>query len=452
MSTRSILTPNKFILLISLLTTLQINSSHAIETSLTNDELPLFGIGIHQEQLNDIYLGALFAPNSVTSSKELLDENIAKNMSLKFISKYSNRKMARFWKQRIAMNNPKTSWQSMTKEIIQFANIFKQAMQPNDEIKISFSPNDGTLVYLNGTLFLTIAKPEFYNLVLNVWIGSIPPTRIFKIGITGQNSSETNNQLINQYSNIQPIRGRFDDDLNKKKPLKIAKIANKRKIRSKTSNKQTKISAVKKRITAKAKPQKKRTKKAKSSPTNSSQSNISNLKADINLNFDNLIDIDSIGISTINNSMEPSSTAQKVANKLPATTVEKKTKTVKSQIASPNLKVASLTKPDNQAELFDADLYSGSYTRDLINSIRKVQWYPHHALISGIEGFTTILIKIDKNGNILTKQITQRSGSRALDKAALKMANKAAPFPQIPDSLNMQEFEFSIPLNFTLQK
>ena len=61
-------------------------------------------------------------------------------------------------------------------------------------------------------------------------------------------------------------------------------------------------------------------------------------------------------------------------------------------------KVAKREQPE---EIFDADLLSGSYTQELINTIRKFQSYPKKALKEGAEGDVTIMVTIDKAGELL---------------------------------------------------
>ena len=105
-------------------------------------------------------------------------------------------------------------------------------------------------------------------------------------------------------------------------------------------------------------------------------------------------------------------------------------------------KVAKLEVPEEK--LFDADLIAGSYTLELINHIRKHQFYPKKALREGIEGSLTLLITINASGEISHNKFIQRSGKRILDRAVIKIIRKAQPFPSIPKELDQQEFEFEV--------
>jgi len=455
-----------FILFTSCLFYFSSNQAQALQSTISNGEnLDLYGISIHSEQRNDIYVGALFSSSKVDKASQLLSPEISKRMSLKFVSKYSSRKMARLWKQRIAMNNPKSKWQPMTEEIVKFAGIFKRAMQEGDELNLDFDPASGTSVYLNGTLFLTIPKNDFYDLLLRVWIGSIPPTKNFKIGISGKNKASTNDKLISQYESLQPELGRFDED----KPLESESEQVAKNEEQKPAEKEQSTKTQKKQQKSAKKldnPVKKKNKKApaeKSKSQKETDSLVTKLKADLPPSKVPVaaiapalelgeIQIGDLGKDKAQPKVETKAedakkqVAQK-EEKVKPPTKQEKPKEKKQPVAEEKVALLDIPKQDS----FDADLYSGSYTRELVAKIRKVQWYPKKALVAGEQGEVKILVIIDKDGSVVDKTITQRSGSRTLDRNALKMVGKAQPFPVIPDELDTEQFEFEVPLNFTLK-
>ena len=126
--------------LLSLLFLISAQTAKADLTANLSDgnALQLLGIGMHQELRNDIYVGALFAPSSVSNVDEIKGESVPKRMSIRLVSNYSHRKMSRHWKERLAMNNPRSLWQPLTKEIVLFSRIFKRKLQVGDELNIAF--------------------------------------------------------------------------------------------------------------------------------------------------------------------------------------------------------------------------------------------------------------------------------------------------------------------------
>lgn len=100
----------------------------------------------------------------------------------------------------------------------------------------------------------------------------------------------------------------------------------------------------------------------------------------------------------------------------------------------------------------DTNLHTGAFAKELIDIVRLQQYYPQSAVSAGVEGELTIQLRIDKEGNIIAKKVTQHSGSRLLDYAALRMIGKVQSLPRIPSELEQNEFEFEVPMNFILEQ
>ncbi|MBL4766273.1 MAG: TonB family protein [Rhodobacteraceae bacterium] len=71
--------------------------------------------------------------------------------------------------------------------------------------------------------------------------------------------------------------------------------------------------------------------------------------------------------------------------------------------------------------------------------------YPAAARRRQAEGTVDVYIEISETGELTFLEITSRSGSAHLDRAALRMAERAGPFPRPPVSL----FTTTIPINFS---
>jgi len=423
------------------------------------NSLELLGIGMHQELRNDIYIGALYGPAG-TNVDDLMNDSVAKRMSIRLVSKYSHRKMSRHWKERLAMNNPRSSWQPLTKEIVQFSRIFKRSLQTGDELNIDHIPGTGTQIYLNGTLFQTIKKDGFASLLLNVWLGATPPTKAFKSSIRGQDADNIKSGYVTTYDALQPIEGRFDADLTKSR---VAKATPQQETKKNTSsqnrstsakNAQTKVASKKQTQKPASKPPvkvaknetkksasqaTKKTAESKTASNKTSTSNKSNSEITAKPEFKPEIEIDSGFKQELAKNTTSTSTSKKA-------TEDKKVEKVAS------LDKSSLPEPEPELEedFFDADLISGSYTRDLLGAIKQFQQYPKKALKRNEEGEVVVKVTINASGEVESIDYLEKSGSRILDKAVLRMVRKAAPFQEIPKELKMDTFEFEVPFSFQL--
>ncbi len=416
---------------ILLLLCLASNSARAELTASLSDGKPLklLGIGMHQELRNDIYVGALFAPASISSVDQLRDDTIAKRMSIRLVAKYSHRKMARHWKERLAMNNDRALWRPFTKEIVEFSRIFKRGFTVGDEMNIDHLPGVGTQIYLNGTLFQSVDKKGFIDLLLNVWLGANPPTKAFGKSIRGEDTAANLESFAVTYQALQPIKGRFDDDLDTE--TQVASLDSEEKP-SASEPKDTKQADTKKPAASKPEAKKAQTNVAKATPkksTNDSNKKAADIKAPPVIKPDIKID------NAIASNIKPKSTPKKKAE-------EPK-------------KVASLDKKSEKAaeaedDFFDMDLISGSYKRELLTAIKLIQEYPRKAQMNGEQGEILAKVVINAKGEVLDVDLIERSDSRILNRAVIKMVNKASPYQPIPKELNVKEFEFEVPFSFQL--
>ncbi len=90
------------------------------------------------------------------------------------------------------------------------------------------------------------------------------------------------------------------------------------------------------------------------------------------------------------------------------------------------------------------------YEQLLVAWLEKHKKYPRRAKRLRIEGGGMLRIRIDRSGQVLQSSLEKRTGNRFLDKAALEMAQRANPFPPMPDNDPRAELEFRVPVMFQL--
>lgn len=108
-------------------------------------------------------------------------------------------------------------------------------------------------------------------------------------------------------------------------------------------------------------------------------------------------------------------------------------------------------EPPPPPEPSQADINNAlsAYGSLLGRTIAKHKSYPKIAQRRGWQGTVLLDLKIDNNGNVISASIKNSSGHEALDKRALKMVKKAAPFPAPPKPLQ-GPFNITVPVKFKL--
>jgi len=87
-----------------------------------------------------------------------------------------------------------------------------------------------------------------------------------------------------------------------------------------------------------------------------------------------------------------------------------------------------------------------SYLEMVRLKIERHKKYPDIARVKNIEGSVVVRFVITPDGGIREVEVAKRSRNRALDLAALRAVQNAAPFPKLPRHL----FKGEIPLELTI--
>ncbi len=66
-----------------------------------------------------------------------------------------------------------------------------------------------------------------------------------------------------------------------------------------------------------------------------------------------------------------------------------------------------------------------------------IEYFPEHGLIDGMTGSPTLEVIISASGQLQEVIVRQTSGSRALDRAALEILRRAAPFDPFPEAVRV---------------
>ena len=118
----------------------------------------------------------------------------------------------------------------------------------------------------------------------------------------------------------------------------------------------------------------------------------------------------------------------------------------------PPAPVVAPTPPPVGPSQADIDDARGKYGSALWGAIGKHKLYPKIAQMRGWQGDVIVELQLDGNGKLKSKKIIQSSSYDVLDKQALDMVEKAAPFPAPPEALRGSNFSIKVPIPFKLEE
>ncbi len=92
-----------------------------------------------------------------------------------------------------------------------------------------------------------------------------------------------------------------------------------------------------------------------------------------------------------------------------------------------------------------------SYISAIHFEIQKNRFYPKKAQRLRKEGIVWLSFTILKSGKVENITLKKSSGEEILDKSAIELINKIGKFSAIPEILNVDNWDFSIPINYNLK-
>ena len=279
----------------------------------------------------------------------------------------------------------------------------------------------------NGTELVADLPVEVLGLLLNTWIGAIPPSTNFKQEILGNQRHPEAMQLLETVTTDPQRKTLAASWILPPKP-KTVKVAVK--------------PAIKKAPKAKAVAAVKPKDKATLSPVTAVA--------------------EKVAVTETTKEAAKEATINKMAAAKPAADVTRSasaalskaasTKTAAIETATSDKEVATNADSEDELDFSVAEaLAMRDYTPLVVQKIYKKISYPSRAINRGFEGTVRMAIVVSKTGALESATIAQASNHSILNKAAIKATERAAPFPELPAALNTDQFEITVPITFKLK-
>jgi len=107
--------------------------------------------------------------------------------------------------------------------------------------------------------------------------------------------------------------------------------------------------------------------------------------------------------------------------------------------------------PQNGGQTEPAGEFRSDYFSDLHAQVVAARDYPRRARLDGVEGTVVLRVRIDRDGRIQSSEVAETSGSRVLDRHALRITKRAAPFGPVPADFEAADLAFELPVEFALR-
>lgn len=214
--------------------------------------LQLNGMAEHAKLKTSLFVGALYLEAPVTSLDNIAVINTARRIELRITAdSLSIRRFNRFWVDGMAINNIYDAFSSHTEDILTLNTALKSELMRGDTLVFETNTINSMVLKLNGETLATFNKSSFFDLLLNVWVGEVPPSSEFKSAILAGGEENIPDELRESFDSLQPLAERTNIVT---KWVAEEKAAKQRQIRKREA-------AAKKRVAASSKPEIKATQK-----------------------------------------------------------------------------------------------------------------------------------------------------------------------------------------------
>jgi protein TonB len=117
----------------------------------------------------------------------------------------------------------------------------------------------------------------------------------------------------------------------------------------------------------------------------------------------------------------------------------------KPAAAAPSRPARMASAPNPGEDSAGAREGQANWSSQVRASISRAAAYPSDG--NGASGTATVTVVIDRNGRLVSRRLAGSSGAPALDRAALSMIERAAPFPRFPPVMRQAQEMLNIPLH-----
>lgn len=146
--------------------------------------LVLNGLGIRTKYMVKVYVAGLYLEQKSSDASAIIKADAPKQIVMKFVHGASKSQMTDAFDQSFKDNTP-DAVKTMKPDIDRLLGAL-EPVSVGDQMVFTYVPGTGSTLAINGKDKLTIAGPDFGQVLFSVWFGPKPPNADLKKGMLGQ--------------------------------------------------------------------------------------------------------------------------------------------------------------------------------------------------------------------------------------------------------------------------
>lgn len=168
----------------------------------------LNGMSVYESFGKERYIAALYLDQPTTDATTALGVNTNAVMEYKIVSdRISARSMSRLWIEAVSINAKPDDLEFYANDLVALTSMIKGRLIPGDILRIT-NTETGIAVEINGMPLGTVESRGLFQLLMQTWIGPVPPSTHFKEQILAAGDISTD--LKSRYDSLSATPARLE--------------------------------------------------------------------------------------------------------------------------------------------------------------------------------------------------------------------------------------------------
>lgn len=159
-------------------------------------KLQLNGAGIRYKAIFKVYTAGLYLTAKASTPEAVLANAGPKRLHIQMLRDIDGNELGKLFTKGMEDNATREEFGKAINGVLRIADIFaqKKKLASGENFSVEFVPGTGTVVFVNGKQVAgdPIKEPEFFSVLLKIWLGKSPADSGLKAALLGGGSSARN--------------------------------------------------------------------------------------------------------------------------------------------------------------------------------------------------------------------------------------------------------------------
>lgn len=157
-----------------------------------NTKLQLNGAGIRYKVVFKVYAAGLYLGEKAATPEAVLAAPGPRHLQIVMLREIDANELGRLFTKGMEQNASREEFTKSLAGVMRMSDVFSKykKLKPGETFAVEWQPGRGTLILVNGeSVTEPIKEPEFYALLMKIWLGHSPADAQLKEALLGRGSA-----------------------------------------------------------------------------------------------------------------------------------------------------------------------------------------------------------------------------------------------------------------------